>query len=179
MKKHSIIAFVVAALLAFAPVSFASVGVQQDGVEKGQAATFNFTDGLTQSGNGPTRDIGLSGIGEELDINGRGRNNTFVKASSSTPIDANELSYAVILKNVGHTGVDSTGSILPDGEDGQEITFIITGLISGGTWKLTPTTKTGFNFLTFDAKGDSATLQFLSGAGWVIKATNSVTINQA
>lgn len=178
MKKHSIIAFVVAALLAFAPVSFASIGVQQDGEERGQAGVINFTDGLTLDGNGDTKDLGLSGIGEDLDINGRGQNNTFVKASSSTPIDANEMSYSVILKSIGALGVDSAGSILPDGEDGQEITFLITGLIASGTWRLTPTTKTGFNYLTFDAKGEFATLQFLTGAGWVIKSTNA-TINQA
>lgn len=176
MRKYFFVAL--AALLAFAPAGFASVGVQQDGVEKGQAATLNFTGGVTQTGNGPTRDVGLSGLGDELDINGRGRSGVFTKASSSTPIDANELSYAVIHKNVGASGVDSVGSILPDGEDGQEITFLITGLVSGGTWKLIPTTASGFVSVTFDTKGDSLTLQFLSSTGWVIKAKDGVSVTQ-
>ena len=176
MKKIFFVAF--AALLAFAPVSFASVGVQQDGDEKGQAGVLNFTDGITVGGNENTKTIGLAGLDEELNINGRGRNGVFSKPSSSTPIDANELSYAVINKSVGALGVDSTGSILPDGREGQEITFNIVGLIASGTWKLTPTNASGFRSITFDTKGDSATLQCLSGL-WVIKSAFGVTIAQA
>ena len=178
MKKIFFVAL--AALLAFAPVSFASIGTQQDGEERGQAGVLNFTDGLTLTGNENTKDLGLAGIGGALDLNGRGRNDILVKVSSSTPIDANELSYSIIHKSIGALGVDSVGTTLADGVDGQEITFLITGLVASGTWKLTPTNASGFVSVTFDAKGDLLTLQWLATAGkWVIKSANSVTITQA
>jgi hypothetical protein len=57
---------------------------------------------------------------------------------------------------------------LADGTHGQLKTIIHAA--DGGSGVLTPTTKTGFSTITFSAAGESATLQFITGLGWVIVA---------
>jgi hypothetical protein len=76
------------------------------------------------------------------------------------------------------TKFTSTGAAqaltLADGTDGQ--IKIITHVVAGGTGVLTPTTKTGFTTITFNAAGDSVTLRFNTTIGWVVDGFRGVTI---
>jgi len=55
---------------------------------------------------------------------------------------------------------------LEDGTHGQIKTIIHAA--DGGSGVLTPTTKTGFNTITFTYVGDTVTLQFITGLGWIV-----------
>lgn len=102
-------------------------------------------------------------------------------SSSSTNLSATSIAYAVITKFIGGGGGldgDGRGSILANGTPGQVLTFIVVGAQSGGTWVITPTTKTGFRNLTFNALGDQATLLYVNDTvGWIVVALESVTVS--
>jgi hypothetical protein len=55
---------------------------------------------------------------------------------------------------------------LADGTHGQIKTIVMAN--AAGTGVLTPATKTGYTTITFGAAGVSVTLQFLTGAGWIV-----------
>jgi len=57
---------------------------------------------------------------------------------------------------------------LADGTNGQIKTIVHQALSGGGTWVLTPTTKTGYTTITSSAVGDTCTLQFFTTIGWCI-----------
>ena len=71
------------------------------------------------------------------------------------------------------TEVTTTGAAqaltLADGVAGQEKT-IIHG-VDGGSFVLTPTTKTGWSTFTSTAAGESITLVYLTTRGWVVKGS--------
>ena len=71
------------------------------------------------------------------------------------------------------TEVTTTGAAqalsLADGVAGQEKT-IIHG-VDGGSFVLTPTTKTGWSTFTSTAAGESITLVFLTTRGWIVKGS--------
>lgn len=100
--------------------------------------------------------------------------------SSSTNLSAAQISYSLIRKRIGGGGgLDSTdgGTRLRNGTAGQMITFIITTVQSGGSWILTPVTKTGFSTLTFDTANDVATLLYVDDTvGWIIISQTGCTI---
>ena len=70
----------------------------------------------------------------------------------------------------GVTLVTTTGVAqaltLADGSVGQTKTIIHD--VDGGSAILTPTTKTGFSTVTFTNAGETVTLMFTSGRGWVV-----------
>ena len=57
---------------------------------------------------------------------------------------------------------------LADGTNGQIKTIVHQALSGGGTWVLTPTTKTGYTTITSTAVGETCTLQFFTTIGWCI-----------
>jgi hypothetical protein len=57
---------------------------------------------------------------------------------------------------------------LADGTNGQIKTIVHQALSGGGTWVLTPTTKTGYTTITSIAVGETCTLQFFTTIGWCI-----------
>jgi hypothetical protein len=66
---------------------------------------------------------------------------------------------------------------LANGKQGQILTLNIYQIDGSGTMILTPTTKTGFTTLTFDAVDDRATLLFLNTTdGWILLSGTSVTV---
>ena len=67
---------------------------------------------------------------------------------------------------------------LANGISGQMLSIYITDSTGGGTFVLTPTTKTGFTSLTFTAKSDNADLLYIDDStGWVIIGqSGSVTV---
>jgi hypothetical protein len=102
---------------------------------------------------------------------------TLILESSSTPIEAAQLAYAVIQKRVGGAGgLDNlgVGTELANGTEGQTITLQVILLEANGSWVVTPDTSTGFAKLTFDANKEYATLTYINDTiGWVITGTNA------
>lgn len=100
--------------------------------------------------------------------------------SSSTNLSAADIAYSIIRKRIGGGGgLDSTngGTRLPNGTPGQMITFIVTTVQSGGSWIITPVTKTGFSTLTMDTANDLATLLYVDDTiGWIILSQAGCTV---
>lgn len=84
-------------------------------------------------------------------------------------------SYAFTNKAIGST-VGEAGT-LANGTKGQILKIYIISRAGSGTYILTPTTKSGFSTLTFDAAAEEATLLYLNDTlGWIILGSNGVTI---
>jgi hypothetical protein len=74
------------------------------------------------------------------------------------------------------TGAGAAALTLADGTAGQLLTLVMT-VDGGGDATLTPTTKTGFSTIVFDAVGDTVTLQYFTTLGWMVVADSGATIN--
>lgn len=70
------------------------------------------------------------------------------------------------------TGADAL--TLANGTNGQILSIVM--VVDGGDGTLTPTTKTGFSTITFDAVGDSVMLQYFTTLGWMILSNNGATV---
>ena len=70
------------------------------------------------------------------------------------------------------TGTDAL--TLANGTNGQILTIVM--VVDGGDGTLTPTTKTGFSTITFDAVGNSVTLQYFTTLGWMIVSNYGGTV---
>lgn len=98
----------------------------------------------------------------------RGGVSTMVSGSLAIPVG-----YAVAVKAITEVATPLT---LADGVVGQIITVQISTMSGGASAILTPTTKTGFTTITFDAAREYATLLFLDATtGWVCISTNATT----
>jgi hypothetical protein len=75
--------------------------------------------------------------------------------------------------------VTTTGSAaaltLANGTVGQMLTIVMT-TDGGGDATLTPTTKTGYNTITFNDAGDAIVLQYLATVGWMIISNYGCTL---
>ena len=71
------------------------------------------------------------------------------------------------------TGTDAL--TLANGANGQLLTIVMVADTGDGT--LTPTTKTGFSTIVFDAVGDAVTLQYFTTLGWMIVSNVGATVN--
>lgn len=99
-------------------------------------------------------------------------------ASSSTGLGGASVPYTQILKGIGGNGVDNNpGSILPNGLPGQTIFIRVLGVEGSGTWKLTPTTATGWTSMTFSARGQNCELVYDATLGWLIAGATAATVN--
>lgn len=97
--------------------------------------------------------------------------------SMATSVSEVPVGYSVVKKQVAAAAQGDQTGTLADGTKGQILKIIITGVGSGGAWVLTPTTKTGFSTLTFDAALDEVTLLFVdSTIGWILIHSISVTV---
>lgn len=101
-------------------------------------------------------------------------------ASSSTGLLPAGLPYTVLIKMVGSAGgLDTTpGSTLPNGTNGQTLILQIGGLMTGGTWLVTPLRAANFTNLTFTARGQMASLVYDTTIGWICYDTNALILNQ-
>ncbi len=188
MKIKTLLALLLCGVFALSSAANADVTVTQAHSKKGTAIYLN-VDGssatasctgkectITPTNGDPTGNLTFQ---TTLFANGRvaGASASSI-SSSSTFMSAASIAYAIILKAVGGNGVDnSPGSILPDGVPGQELVILVNKLVSGGSWLLTPTHKTGFNTLSFTAVGSQAELLFVdSTIGWVLKSHSNVTV---
>jgi hypothetical protein len=104
---------------------------------------------------------GTAALGNQFTVNNRG--GVAVSYQSLSGAGAvNVTNYSTELTSTG----GAQALTLADGVPGQ-IKVIVHG-VDGGSMVLTPTTKTGFNTITFTNVGESATLQFVTTRGWVI-----------
>jgi hypothetical protein len=177
--------------LAFAcQTAFAGHGTFEDGAYEGEAGSVNASTNLDSSTSGGVQTLTVTNspvftgdvtFRSTMLAVGRVGGASSI-SSSSTQIGDNLLAYSVILKSVGGGGgVDSTGvgTTLRDGTPGQMITFLIKGLQSGGSWVVTPTTKTGYTSFAMDTKGDMITLLFVdSTVGWIIVSNSGCVVTQ-
>lgn len=77
-------------------------------------------------------------------------------------------SYNYVYKSIASDPAFNAGT-LANGKKGQVITIHITEVESGGTWTLTPATRTGFDTLVFEMVDDFITLLYLDDtSGWVV-----------
>jgi hypothetical protein len=74
------------------------------------------------------------------------------------------------------TGAGAAAFTLANGTVGQFLTLVMV-IDGGGDGTLTPTTKTGFSTIVFDAAGDAVTLQYFTALGWMVVANSGATIN--
>lgn len=86
------------------------------------------------------------------------------------------LSYSVVLIPL----INSVGAVytLANGYPGQEITFTeVGGVVGSDTARITPATKTGFNYAALTGTTQSVTLSYInSSIGWVITGNAGATI---
>lgn len=157
--------------LASVSPSFASVGIQVDGSLTGHATDINFVRGGTDySDNGSTFNVPI--VGDNMLAAGTANGGATSMATTDTAVPT---TYAYVRKAIGPT-VGHAGT-LANGTPGQILTIFITSVSGSGTFVLTPTTKTGFTTLTFDAAKDQATLQYInSSVGWILIGNTSVTV---
>lgn len=86
-------------------------------------------------------------------------------------------SYTYTRKAIANDPAFNAGT-LANSTSGKFLIIYITAVASGGTWTLTPTTKTGFASIVFDAPGDSVAMLYLGDTdGWVIVGKENVTVN--
>lgn len=167
MRKLHALLLAVLLTLAFVSPSFAEVGIKKDGVSSSIATDIDFKSmgsAISSDGSTLTFNLALTGVGNA------GSASQMASGTLAVP-----TSYAYVSKFLSAT-VGAAGT-LADGYPGQILAFSVSDVISSGTFVLTPTTKTGFSTLTFDAVNDSVTLLFVSSTtGWIILASNSVTI---
>jgi hypothetical protein len=85
------------------------------------------------------------------------------------------LTYSVVQKYVGST-VGQAGT-LANSKAGQILKIIAEDRVGSGTYILSPTTTTGYTSITFSAKGQFATLLYVSDSiGWIVIGYYGVTI---
>lgn len=153
------------ALLVCLSSAFASVGILNDGSPTGAATNLDIYGGV-QSFDGSTLQVGIIGMA-------RGGVSTMVSGTVAIP-----LGYGVVLKQV-YSNIPLT---LANGTPGQVLYFGISVFSTGSdpeSVRLTPTTKTGFTSIDFNAVGDNVILLYIDDTyGWVLIGSNSVTINQ-
>lgn len=95
--------------------------------------------------------------------------------SPVTVLSSTQLAYGMVQKSLD-SPIDQAGT-LANGKIGQMVTVQLLLKGGAGNWVVTPTTKTGFNTLTFDTALDSVTLLWISDYhGWIIVGNNGVTI---
>lgn len=155
--------------------AFASVGVKRNGVKTGAAADINliYPTGTAYTYDGGT--VSIPTVSDTMFVTGTGNGGATSMASNETAVP---VSYAFVRKAIANDSAFDAGT-LANGEPGQILSIYITSLSGGSrTYTVTPTTKTGFTSIAFNAVADQATLLYVDDtSGWVIIGQNSLTIN--
>lgn len=92
--------------------------------------------------------------------------------TSGTKSGAGAISTSVPVVLLTTTGADAL--TLADGIEGQVLRILM--VVDGGNGTLTPTTKLGYSTITFNDAGDTVTLMFVTGRGWMILSNNGCTV---
>lgn len=164
MKKLS--AILIMLLLLVVSPSFAAVGVKVDGVNVETATDLGFIDaGSTISSDGSTTTINLL-------MSGLTNGDATTMTTNDTAVS---VAYGLVQKAIG-TYVSYPGT-MANSTPGKIVTIIATERQGSGTFVLTPTTRTGFNTITFDAVGDSVSLLYLNSTnGWIVIGGSGVVV---
>lgn len=92
-------------------------------------------------------------------------------ASSSTALQPSSLPYSVVIKQAGgNNSLDETdgGTRLANGTPGKVMQFELLGVMTDGSWIITPVTVTGFTAVTLDTAGEYVTLLYVDDTiGWI------------
>ncbi len=187
MKKY--LWLILAAFLAIPSLAHAGVQVSEDGNQEGEAVKINLSTDLdgTFTG-GDTYTISLESVINPTDVNATGelkfQTDLFASGrytasstipSSSNGINPSTLPYSLLLKSIGNVAGET--ATLPNGtKNGQTLYILINGCGPSGTWIVTPTIGAGWTNLTFDTRGDNATLVWDSTQGWIISSTSGTTV---
>ncbi len=170
--KNKILSIFLFVMFALAQTSFASVGVKVDGESAGEATVIDLiTNGGDVTTNGS--DFKIPVIGANMIAAGlaNGGATSMTTAQLAVPIG-----YGFIRKEISSDAAFSAGT-MADGTPGQILTLFITARAGSGTFVLTPTTKTGFISVTFDAIGDMATFWYVDDTdGWVLLSHTACTV---
>lgn len=152
--------------------AFAAVGIKVDGVSAGDATTLNLkTHGGTVLNDGS--DWTVPTIGANMIAAGVANGGA---TSMTTSTLAVPIGYGYIRKAISSDPAFSAGT-MANGTPGQLLTLHITERQGSGTFVLTPTTKTGFASITFDAVGEIATFWYVDDTtGWVLFGNTNATI---
>lgn len=169
-------------LVLIAVPAIASVGIKANGTPHGAAENLNLTCGAgadcaTQTG--VTRNIPV--LDSNLAQAGVGNAGAVSVASTTAAVPAN---YAFVRKVITSNGDAAfTNGTLANGKPGQLLTVYVVGIspsgaTTGGSYKITPTTSTGFTSVTLTAVNDRATFEYVdTTTGWVLMGYNgTVTI---
>lgn len=105
--------------------------------------------------------------------------NSTVLFSSSTTLQQANIPYAMILKAIGNAAEGST--LFPKAKPGQEVVVRVYAAGPAGTWSVkpdsaatSPVQATGWNSVTFNAVGQSATFVYFNDTlGWILKNVSS------
>lgn len=156
-------------------VSFASIGVKENGTSVSQVSDINLTYATGTTVTNGSGQVTIPVLDSSLVAAGTANGGAVSMASNESAVP---VTYAFVRKAIANDAAYDAGT-LAAGKPGQLLTIYITTLSGGSrTFTLTPTTKTGFSSLAFNAVADSATLLYVdSTTGWVLVASNSVTVN--
>lgn len=127
----------------------------------------------------------VTGANLSLNTNSGGSGLSIISATGATRIEQAYLESTTTLSGPGAvsvakitTKVTTTGVAnaltLADGTNGQIVRVIHD--VDGGSFVLTPTTKTGWSTFTSTAVGESITLQFVTTRGWIVVGSYLGTI---
>lgn len=154
--------------IVFALPAFASVGVQVNGSDIGQATTINFVGSVSTDGSKYT--VGTTG-GSNLIAAGLANGGGSSMASTSTTIP---LTYSFVSKHIGPTvGQVNT---LADGVAGRILTIEARVVDGSGTMVITPSTALNWSTVTLDAANDCVILLYVDDTyGWQVIGGNSYT----
>jgi hypothetical protein len=162
------------ALLMVSSVSFASVGIRNNGSYIGVATDLNLNCGsgtnTTITNDGSIYNVECSSVLQSTGVANGG-------ATSLATIDTGiPVSFALVRKAISNLG--TTTDPLPNGYPGQVLTLFITSVTGGGTWTVTPTTSTGWKNIIFNTAGQSFTTTYISDTvGWIPGPTGSSASN--
>jgi hypothetical protein len=100
-------------------------------------------------------------------------NGTHIEESVDSFSGPGAISVTYSVTKLTSTGTDAL--TLANGTVGQIKRIVMVG--DGGDATLTPGVKTGFSSITFDAVGDSITLQYYTTQGWMVVSNYNCTVN--
>lgn len=167
--RKCLVAIMVIALLLSSSIAYASVGYKKDGADVGNATTLDLR--ATHSA--------LTGSVVTFYANGY-KDGVTTNSSQESNLDSAALAYGVILL----LGDSNSKSIsIANGSEGQVITIIMseyspyTITLTDDQVASSTVTKTGWDDIAFDARGDMITLLYVDDTyGWIIIGNNGCTV---
>jgi len=151
---------------------FASVGMEVDGVNKGEVTKFNFVGPEAVTFDGGRAEIRV--VDQDLYAAGIADGGATSMTSSTLVVP---IGYSYIRKAIANDAAFTAGT-MANGEPGQLLTIHITEQPGSEVFTVTPATVTGITSIGFDAVGEIATFWYVDDTvGWVLFGQTNATIN--